>query len=78
MMIIVLVKLAIELVPMSAFEAVGDVRKAYQVQDRNFHHTLIEVCCSVLYYFDGYDFLRLQILTLDDLPKCTLPEYIEY
>jgi hypothetical protein len=48
-----------------------------QVQDRNFHHRLIEVGCTILDHLDGDDFLGAQVLALNYLPEGTLAENIE-
>lgn len=50
---------------------------AYQVQNRDLHHTLIEVCSTVLHHLDRNDLLRLEVLTFDDLAKGTLTQNIE-
>lgn len=49
----------------------------YQVENRHLHHTLVEVCRAILDYLDCDDFLRLQVLALNDLPKCALAQYIQ-
>lgn len=50
---------------------------SYQVQNRHFHHTLVEVCCAVLDDFYSHDLLSLEILTLDDLAESALTQNIE-
>lgn len=49
----------------------------YQIQNRYLHHTLIEVCCTVLDNLDSNDFLRLEILALHNLAKGSLTQHIE-
>lgn len=49
----------------------------YQVQHGNFHHTLVEVCGAVFNDLDGHDFLRLEVLALDDLAESTLTQHVE-
>lgn len=49
----------------------------HQVQYRDLHHTLIEIGCPVLDHFDSHNFLRLEVLTLDNLTERSLSEYIE-
>lgn len=46
----------------------------YQIKDRHFHHTLIEVGRPVLDDFDCDHLLCLEILALDDLSECALAE----
>lgn len=48
-----------------------------QVQYRDFHHTLVEVCSSIFDHFDCYYLLSFQILTLNDLAKSALAENVE-
>lgn len=48
-----------------------------QIQYRDFHHALIEVCGSVLDYLDCNHLLSLQVLTFDNLTKGTLAENIK-
>jgi hypothetical protein len=49
----------------------------YQVQNRHFHHALIEVGCAVLDHLDCNHFLGLEILALDDLAERALAEDIQ-
>lgn len=49
----------------------------HQIEDRHLHHTLIEVCCPVFDDLDCDNLLRFQILTLDDLSKCSLSQHIQ-
>ena len=49
-----------------------------QIQNRDFHHALVEVGRSVLDDLDSDDFLGLEILTFHDLSKCSLAEDIKY
>lgn len=46
------------------------------LQYRDLHHALIEICGLVFDNLDGNDFVCSNILTLDDLAKCTLAENI--
>ena len=48
-----------------------------QVKDRDLHHTLVEVCCSIFDHLDSDHFLSLEILAFDDLPKCSLSKYVQ-
>lgn len=48
-----------------------------EVEDRDLHLGLIQVCGLVLDDFDGTDLVRTHVLALDDLPKCTLAENVE-
>lgn len=50
--------------------------RTYQIQNRDFHHALVEVCSSVLNDLHGHDFLRLEVLTFHDLSKGSLAKYI--
>jgi hypothetical protein len=50
---------------------------AYQIQHRDFHHTLIEVRGLVFDDLDSHHFLRLQVLALHYLTKSTLAQHIE-
>lgn len=50
---------------------------AYQVQHRNFHHALIEVCGAIFHNFDGNNLLRFEILAFNDLAKCPLSEHVK-
>ena len=50
----------------------------HKIQNRHFHHTLVEVSSAVLNHLDRHHFLRLQVLTLDNLTKCPLSENVEY
>lgn len=50
---------------------------AYQVENRDLHHTLIEVCGAVFHDFDSHDFLSFEVLAFDDLPESTLPKDIK-
>lgn len=49
----------------------------HQVQDRNFHHTLVEVCGLILDHLDGDHLLRFQVLAFDDLPERSLTQDIQ-
>ena len=48
-----------------------------QIEDRHFHHTLVEVCCPILDDFDSHDFLCLQVLTFYDLTESALTQDIQ-
>ena len=50
---------------------------AYQVENRYFHHTLVEICGAVLDDLHRHDLLCLQILALHDLTKCSLPQDVQ-
>jgi hypothetical protein len=60
MVVVVSIVLAIKLFAkrVSAYSNTPNMR-AYQVQNRYFHHALIEICGLVFDYFDGHDLLRL-------------------
>lgn len=80
-MVIVLVQLGVELyslvrrrIKSGTWEGTG---RAYQVQDRNLHHTLVKVRRPVLNDLDGDHLLRLQVLALNDLTESALPKDIE-
>lgn len=79
-MVIILVQFAIDL---NWWQSVSIERygkttgSSYQVQHRNFHHALVEVRGAVLDHFDSHHFLRLQILTFNNLTKCPLAENVE-
>jgi len=53
------------------------VQDTHQVQDRHFHHTLVEVCGLVLDDLDGNNLLRFQVLALDDLSECPLAQHVQ-
>lgn len=77
--VIVLVQLGIELGTHVLAGVCGNSSRgrAYQVQDGHFHHTLVEVRCSVLDNLNGYHFLCLHVLALDNLPESALSKHIE-
>ncbi len=50
---------------------------AYQIQDRDFHHALVEIRCAVLDHLDSDDLLRLHILALDHLAEGALAENVQ-
>lgn len=54
-----------------------DLSTTYQVQNRDFHHTLVKICRFVLYDFDSNHFLGFQVLTFHDLAEGTLTQHIE-
>lgn len=49
----------------------------YQVQNRNLHHTLIEVSSAILHHLDGYNLLRLEVLAFHYLTEGSLAENIK-
>lgn len=53
------------------------MREAYQVENGNFHHTLIEIRRTVLNDLDSHNFLRLEVLALDNLSKSTLTQHVK-
>jgi len=55
----------------------AEIEETYQFQDSYFHLTLIEIRWFVLDNLDGKQLVRSHILTLDDLSKCTLTQYIK-
>jgi hypothetical protein len=76
-MVVVLVKLAVELRNVSYAQKASCHGAAYQVKNRHFHHTLVEICCPVLHHLYCDNFLRLQILALDHLAECALAKHIK-
>ena len=46
--------------------------RAYQFQNSNFHHTLVEISWFVFDNFNGNDLVRLHVLTFYHLAKCAL------
>jgi hypothetical protein len=52
-------------------------RNTDQIQDRDFHHTLVKIRSLVLDDFHRDHLLRFEILTFDDLSKSTLTEHVE-
>lgn len=48
-----------------------------QIEDRYFHHTLVEVCCPILHYLHRHNFLSFQILALDYLTESSLTKDVE-
>lgn len=49
----------------------------YQIQNRHFHHTLVEVGGAILDDLHRNYLLGLQILTFDNLAKRALAENVE-
>lgn len=49
----------------------------YQVQNRDLHHTLVEVGRAIFDNLDGNNFLGLEVLTFDNLAKGTLAQNVE-
>jgi hypothetical protein len=75
--VIILVVLAIELRDISRRSASKTKRATNQIQHRNLHHTLVEVCSLVLDYFNSHHFSCFEILAFHDLTKRTLAQNIE-
>lgn len=48
-----------------------------QIEDRHFHHTLVEVCGPILDNFHSHDFLCLQVLAFHDLTESALTQDIQ-
>lgn len=77
-MVVVLVVLAIELCELDiSTNLPKSTQETHQVQDRYFHHTLVEVCGLVLDDLDGNNLLRFQVLALDDLSECPLAQHVQ-
>lgn len=51
--------------------------EAYQVKNRDLHHTLIKVRRAIFDDFDGDDFLGLQVLAFNDLTEGSLAKNIQ-
>ncbi len=49
----------------------------YQIQHRDLHHALVEVCGSILDDFHCNNLLGLEILAFHNLPKCSLTEDVQ-
>lgn len=77
MVVVVFVELGVELGGLAAPRAGAFSKWTHQIQNRHFHHALIKVGGSVLDDLDGDDFLRLEVLALDDLSKGSLAEDVE-
>jgi hypothetical protein len=76
--VVILVQLGVELYSLLDQNGTAEkMRVAYQVQDRDLHHALVEIRRPVLNNLDGDHLLRLQVLALDDLTERALPEDIE-
>ncbi len=76
--IIDLVKLRVELLEVRiALSRKGVNDEAYQIENRYFHHALVEVRCPVLDNLDGDNLLRLQVLAFDHLPERALTEDVK-
>ena len=58
-------------------QRVQNMRKTYQLQDRDLHHTLVEVRRFVLHYLDRNYLMSLHVLALDYLSKCSLAQNIQ-
>ena len=52
-------------------------RRARQIQNGDLHHTLVEIGSAVFDDLHGHNLLRLEILALDYLAKCTLAEDVK-
>ena len=55
----------------------GIIIITHQVENRHFHHTLVEICGLILDDLDGNDLLRFKVLALDDLSKSSLTQHIQ-
>ena len=57
----------------------GSATKSWtnKVQDGDFHHALVEVCCPVFHDLYCNDFLSFQVLAFDDLPKGALAKHVK-
>jgi hypothetical protein len=53
------------------------VEISYQIQHRDFHHTLIEVRRAIFHHFHGNDLLCFQILALHNLSEGALAKHIQ-
>ncbi len=69
--IVVLVELGVELEGVSKRRE-ERARETHQVQNRDFHHALVEVGCTVLDDLHRNDLLGFQILAFYHLPKGSL------
>ena len=82
MVVVVLVELGIKLEsPLSARResSPGGLTafSTYQIQDRDFHHTLVEIGRAVLDHLDRDNLLRLHVLALYHLAEGTLAKDVE-
>lgn len=50
---------------------------AYQIENRDLHHALVEIRRLVFDDLDGNNLLRLEVLALDDLAEGALAKDIE-
>lgn len=75
-MVIVLIQFAVQL-RVCEWRSRYLIVWAYQIEDRNLHHTLIEIGCSVLYYLHSDDLLCFEVLAFDDLTECTLTQHVQ-
>ena len=50
---------------------------AHQIQNGDLHHALVEIGSAVFDHLHSHDLLRLEILALDYLAKCTLAEDVK-
>lgn len=75
--IVVLIKLGVELNMDKPKILTIKVRYPYQIKDGHLHHTLVEICCLVLYHLHRNHFLCLQVLALNDLAKSALSKDIK-
>lgn len=79
MVVIVLVVFRIELLVISQSIASSEITKhqTYQVEDGNFHHTLVEIGGLIFHNFDRHNLLGLEVLTFDYLTKGSLTQNVE-
>lgn len=78
-MLVVGVALVIEL-STEQYKCTVRIRGRYgthQFKNSNFHHALVEISRLILDHFDRDDFMRLHVLTFDDLAERSLPEDVE-
>lgn len=72
MVLVVWVVIAVEL-----HRQLGNFHLAHQVQNRNLHLALVQVCRLVLDDLDSADGMCAHVLALDDLAESALAQYIE-
>jgi hypothetical protein len=75
--VVVLVHLLVQLPHCQLCANAALLVKTYQIEHRHFHHTLVEVRCSVLDNLDCNHLLCLQVLAFYDLSKSTLTQYVQ-
>ena len=76
-MIIILVEFCVQLQKALADFTCLPGRLSYQIEDRHFHHALVEVGCPVLHHLHCHNFLSFQVLALDYLAESPLAEDVE-